>query len=86
MAGAERGLAIINGTIAGGTVIGLNTLWWIPIAILIHGFLVWLNKRDPMLRMIYMRYNRQSDRYDPWPHVETNNNPRPDGFDRGNLC
>jgi type IV secretory pathway TrbD component len=86
LAGGERGLVIANTTVAAATVMGLKTLIWIPIAIIIHGFLVWLYKADPMTRLIYRRYNIQTDRYDPWPHANTEVNPRPEGFERGNLC
>ncbi|MBF4990992.1 VirB3 family type IV secretion system protein [Methylophilus sp. QUAN] len=86
VAGGERGLVIVNWTIAGATVMGLKTLWWLPAAFFIQIFLVWMYKKDPMSRLIYIRYNSQTDRYDPWPHADTEVNSRPDGFDKGNLC
>lgn len=85
-AGGERGLVIANTTLAAATVMAFKSFWWLPVAFAIHIFLVWLYKKDPMSRLIYIRYNSQTDRYDPWPNVETEVNARPDGFDKGNLC
>lgn len=84
--GAERGFALANGTIAAAMIINLHILAWIPIALALHVFLVWLHGKDPMMRHIYIRYNRQAHRYDPWPHAEALYNPRPQGFGRGMLC
>lgn len=86
LAGAERGLVVANTTIAAASVMGFTTFYWLPFAFLIHIFLVWLFKRDPMTRLIYIRYNGQADKYDPWPHADTEVNARPEGFERGNLC
>lgn len=86
LAGAERGLVIANTTIAAATVMGFKSLLWLPVAFAIHVFLVWLYKKDPMSRLIYIRYNSQTDHYDPWPQSGTEVNARPEGFDKGNLC
>lgn len=86
LAGAERGLVIVNVTVAGAVVMAFESWLWVPVAFMIHAFLVWLHKQDPLIRKIYLRYNRQKDRYDPWPHAMDTLNSRPDGFDKGNLC
>ena len=52
----------------------------------IQYFLKWLYKKDPLVRQIYIRYDSQSDRYDPWPRSVDSKNMRPIGLDRGNLC
>lgn len=86
LAGGERGLVISNTTLAAATVMAFKSFLWLPIAVGIQAFLVWLYKKDPMSRLIYIRYNAQADRYDPWPSADTEVNSRPDGFDKGNLC
>ncbi len=86
LAGAERGLTICNGTLAAVFIWQLKLFWWIPIAMAIQYFLKWLYKKDPLVRQIYIRYDSQSDRYDPWPRSVDSKNMRPIGLDRGNLC
>lgn len=86
LAGGERGLVIANVTLGAATVMGFKTFLWLPFAFFIHLFLVWMYKKDPMSRLIYIRYNSQTDRYDPWPQDDTEVNSRPEGFDKGNLC
>lgn len=86
LAGAERGLVIVNVTAAASIVMVFESWAWVPVAFGIHAFLVWLHKQDPLMRKVYLRYNRQKDRYDPWPHSKDTLNSRPEGFDKGNLC
>jgi len=55
------------------------------ISILLHFFLKSLYRGDPFLRPIYMRYMRQSDRYEPWPDISPKRAKRPIGYGRGVL-
>lgn len=50
-----------------------------------HKLLQALNRRDPYLRLIYIRYANQADRYEPWPEPQPKRGLRPIGFGRGNL-
>lgn len=86
MAGGEKGLVVANTTLAICICFASSTLYWGVVAVVIHFFLVWIHKLDPKMRKIYVRYSQQHSRYDPWPHAVPIKNPRPQGFDQGNLC
>lgn len=83
--GVERKLFILNQTFMLTFVMGMSMLFYIPIGIILHFVLAKATKKDPFLRLIYIRYNRQADRYDPWPHAVQKHNARPEGFGRGAL-
>lgn len=83
LGGAERRLAIVNGTVAAATIGALQTLWYLPLAWAVHRLLRWLTRRDPFFREIYMVYNRHGDIYDPWPQA---GRERPYGFGHGLPC
>lgn len=55
------------------------------LAVVLHFFLKSLYRSDPWLRPIYVRYMRQSDRYEPWPEKSPKRSLRPIGFGRGSL-
>jgi type IV secretion system protein TrbD len=84
--GVEWGFALVNGILAYNMVMNLKIWWFIAISVLIHMVLRFVSKRDPMMRQVYIRYNRQHDRYDPWPRVKQRYNHRPDGMGKGMLC
>ncbi|MBU6460732.1 MAG: VirB3 family type IV secretion system protein [Proteobacteria bacterium] len=86
LAGVERRLAILNWTIAAVFVLGAGFILYLAVALLLHGLLRWMTRKDPYLRMIYVRYNTQADDYDPWPHALQRQTCRPRGFGRGLLC
>lgn len=77
---------ILNATITAAVVMGFGLFIWVGIAVFAHIVLVWMTKKDPMMRKIYIRYRRQSFCYDPWPQAVQQENLRPYGYDRGNLC
>lgn len=85
-AGVEKEIAIFNGTIAIAICYATKSIWYVPVAILIHSVMRWLNKRDPQMRKIYLRYNVLGRVYDPWPQQRSATNMRPEGFARGMLC
>lgn len=69
--GAERGMAVLSGTAAIGIplfaglhvlTVGLALLFAFPI----HGFGVWLARRDPHMVAVYLRSLSASDHYVPW--------------------
>ena len=84
--GVERGLAIMNATIAVALTIGLHVWGYVIAAIGLHMILAYLTKRDPYMRLVYIRYNTQAHVYDPWPHAVQRRGQRPHGFGRGSLC
>lgn len=86
LAGAEKSLAAANLAITLAFVMAVGIWQWALVGPVVHAFLVWLTKRDPLSRKIYIRYRRQGDRYDPWPATGGQFNPRPRGFCQGVLC
>lgn len=86
LGGVEFRLAMLNGTISAAIILALQNWYYIPIAILIQLFLVWVTKKDPMIVKIYARYNILGDVYDPWPRRTALMNQRPAGFGKGVLC
>lgn len=85
-AGVEKEIAIFNGTIAIAIIFATKSIWYVPVAFLTHAAMRWLNKRDPHIRKIYLRYNVLGRVYDPWPRVTQVTNTRPQGFSKGLLC
>ena len=87
IAGVERSLAIVNGTLTMAIV--MRTGMW-PLLIVggaVHMILRQVTKKDPQFRVIYQRFLGQGHRYDPWPQAAKGvRNQRPTGFDRGGLC
>lgn len=84
--GVEKELVILNGAIAMAISVALNNFWYVPVAMLLHFFLAWGNRKDPDFRKIYIRYSLLGDIYDPWPHIKMKTNERPKGFGQGMLC
>ncbi|MDE3021168.1 MAG: VirB3 family type IV secretion system protein [Pseudomonadota bacterium] len=81
--GAEKSLAVLNFTLGLAFVYATKILWLpIPFAFM-HIFLRWLTKKDPFIRKSYIKYNRMSDRLDPWPSQNMKKAWRPEGFCRG---
>lgn len=85
-AGAEKSLAVANIAFTLAFVMAAQIWQWALVGPVIHVLLVWLTKRDPLTRKIYIRYRRQGLVYDPWPRAGTQFNPRPQGFCQGALC
>lgn len=85
MAGAEKSLAAANLAFTLAFVMAARVYWWAIAGAVIHMFLVWLTKRDPLTRKIYVRYRRQGLTYDPWPSRWQRRNVRPAGFSAGAL-
>lgn len=86
LGGAEKNWVLLDGILTMVAVIVFESLVWVGIGFVLYLFLIWIYKKDPVMRKVYIQYNKQYDVYDPWPHVEETANARPQGFDRGNLC
>ncbi len=86
IAGVEKPFAIVNATLTIALVGDLHMFGWLPIAVLAHLILRRITQDDPFTRQIYVKYNRQADSYDPWPHVRTSRGRRPPGFGRAMAC
>ena len=86
IAGVEKPFVIVNVTLTLVLVADLHMLGWFPLSVLVHLFLVQMTREDPFTRRIYIRYNRQADSYEPWPHARTSGKGRPNGFSRGMPC
>lgn len=84
--GVEARMAILNGTMAAALTFGMNTPWFIPIAVVTHIMLRWLTRKDPHVITIYMQYRLLGAVYDPWPKRRQRTNLRPKGFGQGALC
>ena len=84
--GVEKSMAIMNGTIALAFCLGLNNLYYLPFAFILHYLMVWGYRKDPEFRAIYLRYTVLGEIYDPWPHLKMKTNARPKGFGQGMLC
>lgn len=85
IAGVESRLFLANATITVALVQALANFWLLSVGFFLHAFFYWLTKKEPLVIKIYARYNRQGDRYDPWPKHTQRLNLRPRGFGRGLL-
>ena len=63
MAGVPRALAILNGTIASALVLGMHTLYVLPVNIIINSVAVFLTKRDPQFFDCFKRHIRHKSYY-----------------------
>lgn len=86
LGGVEKRMAIANGTFAAALTMGTEQPMFILLAIGVHFFLMWVTKKDPFLLMVYTRYVRMGDIYEPWVKRSIKRNPRPEGFGRNLLC
>jgi len=82
MGGADRGLAIFNGTL---TALLCYTSW--SPSFLVVGFLRWKSSTDPWWRIVMLVYNRYPDVYEPGPNAKFSARfKRPYGFDQDLSC
>lgn len=85
IAGVEDRLAIANATLAAAVGLGLGLPLYMLLAVALHLLLARVTRHDPCARRAYLRYCRQSARYDPWPAAGPGGG-RPPGMGRGLLC
>lgn len=86
IAGVEANMVIANGTIAAAMVMGLYWYWWLAMAWVIHRLLKHVYRQDMQARLVYLRYAKQVDRYEPWPRINQMRAKRPVGWGRDALC
>lgn len=84
--GAEKSYAVLIFTMGLATLYATHYLPFAAFFIAMFFLLRWLTKKDPFIRRAYIKYNIQSDRWDPWPSRKLRNKWRPDGFNRGVRC
>jgi type IV secretion system protein TrbD len=87
MGGADRGLAIFNGTMTGLLCYTSMNLSFLVFGVLVHFFLRWKSSTDPWWKIVMLVYNRYPDVYEPGP--STHFGPRfkrPYGFDQDLSC
>lgn len=83
VAGAEPRLLMLNVGLCMFMMISLKAWWWPACAWLIHQVLKSLTKSDPFVRSIYLVYQRQADRYEPFPEKQPRRGLRPLDLGRG---
>ena len=83
VAGVEPRLMVLN--VGVGFVVTFLFKWWFLVGAvwLIHHALKALSKNDPFVRRIYVLYQRQADRYEPWPELTPRRGLRPLNIGRG---
>lgn len=81
--GAEPQLLRLNVGLLVFIVIVFKTFWWVPVTWLLHQAIKSLSKDDPFIRGIYMTYQAQADRYEPYPEKSPKRRNRPLKFGRG---
>lgn len=85
VAGAEPRLIMLNMGILVFMFMILHAWWWIGVTWIVHQALKALAKSDPFARLIYIRYQMQANRYEPWPDARPRRGLRPLGAGRGRL-
>ena len=84
--GVEWRLFITNLVVFVSICVHMGLWYLIFVALLTHLLLRTLARKDSITRMAYIRYQRQADILDPWPHAVQRYNHRPVGYGRGMLC
>jgi type IV secretory pathway TrbD component len=79
--GAEFVPTIANVALLGVMVMGPRFYWWPVVTIAAQQVLKWLFSRDPQMSLVFSKYMREGDTYDPWPRPN-NRNKRPVGAGR----
>lgn len=82
VAGADPNLVMLNGGLVMLMVV-VKFYVLIPLSWLIHQVLKALSRKDPFTRVIYITYQKQADRYEPWVEPTPKRGQRPLGYGRG---
>lgn len=84
--GVDTKLLLINvGTLI-LFVISLHIIYYVLVNIVAHIFSKRICSIEQFIVPVYVKYTRQGDVYDPWPHVTQRRFSRPNGFAKGILC
>ncbi|HDR8919703.1 TPA: VirB3 family type IV secretion system protein [Burkholderia vietnamiensis] len=87
MGGADRGLAIANGTLTALLCYSSMTPTFLVVGIAVHWLLRWLSTRDPWWKEVLVVYNRFPDVHEPLPTSRFSVRfKRPYGFDQDLPC
>ncbi|WP_241021517.1 conjugal transfer protein [Burkholderia sp. Ac-20353] len=87
MGGADRGLAIANGTLTALLCYSSMTPTFLIVGIGVHWLLRWLSTRDPWWKDVLVIYNRFPDVHEPLPTARFSVRfKRPYGFDQDLPC
>jgi type IV secretory pathway TrbD component len=87
MGGADRGLAIANGTMTMLLCYSSMTPTFLVVGIAVHWLLRWKSSKDPWWKQVMMVYNRYADVYQPMPPSKFSARfKRPYGFDQDLPC
>lgn len=85
IAGVEPKLLMFNVMLALMMLAMLHLWWWIIVTWVIHQAFKAMGRSDASMRLFYIRYANQSDRYEPWPESNPRMGLRPVGAGRGRL-
>lgn len=87
MGGADRGLAIANGTMTMLLCYSSMTPTFLVVGIAVHWLLRWKSAKDPWWKEVMTVYNRYADVYEPMPTSKFSARfKRPYGFDQDLPC
>ncbi|MBK3843911.1 VirB3 family type IV secretion system protein [Paraburkholderia nemoris] len=87
MGGADRGLAIANGTMTVLLCYSSMTPTFLVVGIAVHWLLRWKSSKDPWWKQVMTVYNRYADVYQPMPTTKFSARfKRPYGFDQDLQC
>ncbi|MBK3822934.1 conjugal transfer protein [Paraburkholderia aspalathi] len=87
MGGADRGLAIANGTMTVLLCYSSMTPTFLVVGIAVHWLLRWKSSKDPWWKQVMTVYNRYVDVYQPMPTTKFSARfKRPYGFDQDLQC
>ncbi|OLL30089.1 conjugal transfer protein [Burkholderia sp. SRS-W-2-2016] len=87
MGGADRGLAIANGTMTMLLCYTSMTPTFLVVGIAVHWLLRWKSSKDPWWKQVMLVYNRYADVYEPVPTAKFSARfKRPYGFDQDLPC
>ncbi|CAM2158329.1 type IV secretion system protein TrbD (plasmid) [Pararobbsia alpina] len=87
MGGADRFLAILNGTMTALLCYSSMSPWFFAVGFASHIFLRWVTQKDPWWRQILIVYNRYGDSYEPDASLPSSQRyKRPYGFDSDLSC
>jgi type IV secretory pathway TrbD component len=64
--GGDEKISMFNLLVTFNMVMALNVYLYIFVGIAIQAVLVFMHKKDPFMRDIYLRYIKFHHRYDPW--------------------
>lgn len=85
--GADKPMAVLNGTFAAAATMATGTVYFVVVAVFVHVFLKWMTKQDPWFRPVYITFNNHGEVYEPWPAERSRTRySRPAGFCRDLPC